>query len=741
MKQIINWRKATVADLEATGLYYEADRLHVLSLQMQKGDIRSIDGSDLAKLRTFFEWHIDTKTPVVFHNGICFDIPLCEKLLEIDLSELMVIDTLALSWYLNVDRKKHGLGEFFDDYGIKKPEVGEEEWVIPEQAEGESDEEYQMTLLHHQCLMYYRCQEDVAINKALWEDLKERLIDMYSLSKLVIDSGTVGGKRLSEDEVMYLDQFRNKTSVDEWIDMILTFLMYKMDNVRIKEATLWEADVPAYQKLHDDLTVKIEEARAILEGVMPPVPKYVDKKFPKKPTRKGKKGEPDVVLSATGSNWNELMSQMSIVNDFGHKIVKQHTGSPYAIDPEYWSEGDGEDIKVKMLQKYEPPKVSSPEQIKSFLFSHGWVPQTFDFKDDKEAMDSWFASGCRGKKPAPRKIPQVSRKGDEGKELCPSVIKLADDVPEIMAYQKYTTIKHRRDMVKGFLENLIDGKYLAAGCQGFTNTLREQHRGLVNLPGVDKPYGKEIRGGLICSKGQVLLGSDLSSLEDRVKHHFMLPHDPEYVEAMMEPDYDPHIYTALFSKMITQEEYEDFKAGMRIAHVVKARKAGKETNYASVYSAGAATIARSAGVSLEKGKELHAGYWELNWSVKSIAEEQVVITCSKGKSWLVNPLNGFCYSLRGSKDRFSTLCQGTGSFIFDMWIDNVLNSMYSEFKVKRLNFLAHDEYVTTFRDTPFNRERMSSITEESIGKVNEKYLLRRDMGCDIQYGKAYSEIH
>ena len=55
-----------------------------------------------------------------------------------------------------------------------------------------------------------------------------------------------------------------------------------------------------------------------------------------------------------------------------------------------------------------------------------------------------------------------------------------------------------------------------------------------------------------------------------------------------------------------------------------------------------------------------------------IEKEQVIIEDSRGGKWLINPINGHCYSLRSEKDIFSTLAQGTGSFFFDMWVDKIL---------------------------------------------------------------------
>ena len=129
-----------------------------------------------------------------------------------------------------------------------------------------------------------------------------------------------------------------------------------------------------------------------------------------------------------------------------------------------------------------------------------------------------------------------------------------------------------------------------------------------------------------------------------------------------------------------------------IAKISAARKKGKTTNYASVYNAGAPKIAQAAGVPLEEGKALHTAYWKLNWSVKAIADEQVIIKDSRGRKWLVNPINGFCYALRSEADRFSTLAQGTGSYFFDMWVDNILTETERRYGKKTLTGSFHKQH-------------------------------------------------
>lgn len=713
MKPIFNWRKATVADIEADNLLDEATLMHVLSYQMVGGAIKSIDKTNqYERIQKFFQHHIDNEIPIVMHNGISYDVPLVEKILGMDLSKLMLIDTLGLSWYLNFDRKIHGLDSFLEDYGIKKPPV--DDW------ENLTYEEYEE-----------RCRADVEINQALWQDLFGRLEEMYTRAKEVIDNGDVGGKRVSEDEEIHLDSLVG-LSVDEHINRILTFLNFKMDCARLQEKTQWEVDVPYLDESLEELHDLLEAARIELEGVMPKVPKYAPRKKPAKPYKKN--GE----LSASGANWQELQQMLK-------DKTTDDAGNPMAIA--------NEDGNAKVLKGYEEPNVNSSQQIKDFLYSKGWEPETFKYDRDSEAFQQWIDdkpakgsprmmwSNWKHDRPEDRKIPQLSVEGKDGKELCPSVVRMAEDIPEIMAYSKYTTIKHRSDLLKGFKEGLRNEKYLQARVGGFTNTLRVKHREIVNLPGVDKPYGENVRGCLIAGEGRTSLGSDLSGLEDRVKHHFMLPHDPEYVATMQQDDYDAHLTMAVVAEFITQEEMNAHLAGEETEKTKSSRKLGKSTNYAAVYNSGPPTLARTAKIELETAKQLLEGYWKLNWSVKVIAEEQVVITDSRNKMWLVNPLNGFCYSLRKENDKFSTLCQGTGSYIFDVWVGKILDKQQATFNTKRLTGSFHDEYISVFRDSERNRKLMESITHEALEEINKEFKLRRKMGCDVQYGQRYSDIH
>jgi hypothetical protein len=112
-----------------------------------------------------------------------------------------------------------------------------------------------------------------------------------------------------------------------------------------------------------------------------------------------------------------------------------------------------------------------------------------------------------------------------------------------------------------------------------------------------------------------------------------------------------------------------------------------------------------------------------------------------GNKWLINPVNGFCYSLRKESDRFSTLCQGTGAYFFDMWLDNLLTEMQDKFGKRNLVGQFHDELILRLMDNPKWRTVFEAMVRNALGKVNTTFSLRRSLGCDVQWGYRYSDIH
>jgi hypothetical protein len=538
--------------------------------------------------------------------------------------------------------------------------------------------------------------EEFGVPKPVIEDWENQTQEEYN--NRVIEDCKIQ-RKLWLRQVSRLQELYGKTEGS--YDKLVAYLMWKGDCLRIQQDTRWKLDNEAALKLQQELAQKIEEKTQALTEVMPKVPVYAIKKRPAKPYKKN--GE----LSTTGEKWKELTESLGL--PFEHN----------------------EDIKV--VTDYKDGNPASHAQIKAWLDSLGWEPETFKFVREDDGST--------------REIPQINLKGGE---VCQSVKDLIPKCAGIEHIAGLGILNHRYSVVTAFIREQFKGM-LTASSQGFTNTIRMQHRvPLCNLPSVRVAYGEDLRSLLICEDDEVLLGSDLSSLEDRLKHHFQWSLDPEYVKTQMKDGFDPHNAIAVMAGLMTQEDadwYAKYKkdkdnhtpeGDARFKELDKIRAAGKSTNYAAQYGAGVKTIARTAKVSERIAKKLHEGYHKLNWSIAKISSLMVTKKTSFGE-WQLNPINKMWYSLRSEKDRFSTLVQGSGSYIFDIWAYHTKRLAERRGLEFNLVFQAHDELVLRL---PMDKtEEYSKLVYDAMAAVNNQVKLNRELACDVAFGSKYSEIH
>ena len=277
------------------------------------------------------------------------------------------------------------------------------------------------------------------------------------------------------------------------------------------------------------------------------------------------------------------------------------------------------------------------------------------------------------------------------------------------------------------------GGYVKAEIDGLTNTLRFKHRKpLVNLPGIDKAWGKEVRGCLIAPEGYVLCGADMTSLEDTTKRHYMQPYDPKYVDEMSKDGFDPHLDLAKHAGAITQSDIEDHNSGK--VSLKALRKNYKVVNYSATYGVGAAKLSRETSMTEVEAKKLLDAYWERNWAVAAFASDNLKkIKRINGQMWVQNPVSKFWHTLRYEKDVFSTLNQSTGAYCFDKWV--------AIYRTAKLNIVGqfHDESINLVKKGEENRHK--NILVSAINKLNEELKLNVTLGIDVQFGNKYSEIH
>lgn len=476
------------------------------------------------------------------------------------------------------------------------------------------------------------------------------------------------------------------------LDRFLQYLSFKMESAAKAEDSGWKVDVELVQSCIETLTQQQEEKVEELRQHMPMNKKYTIRKFPKNPFKK------DGTLSAHGEKWKALLKENRLPNNYKGEI--------------------------KVLKELEPANPGSSDQVKDWLFSLGWEPCTFDYKKNDDGSE--------------RTVPQVRKDGS----LTPSVKLLIEKNPGVAILDGLTVIQHRLSIFKGFMECQVDG-YLKAEVDGLTNTLRFKHKKpLVNLPGVDKPWGKEIRGSLIAPDGFVLCGADMVSLESTTKRHYLYPYDPDYVAEMSTPGFDEHLDLAVKAGYLDPDDYRFYTTSDeytvndkdRYKSIHKIRKKFKPVNYSAIYGVGVKKLQRTTGMLMSEAGKLLDAYWERNWGIKKFSED-VLKTVKEvgGEMWIKNPVSGFYHSLRYEKDAFSTINQSTGVYCFDNWLAFYLS--------RRPNIVGqfHDESINCIKAG--EEKQHEEALKWAIGKVNEKLKLNIDLDVDVQFGNRYSEIH
>ena len=380
------------------------------------------------------------------------------------------------------------------------------------------------------------------------------------------------------------------------------------------------------------------------------------------------------------------------------------------------------------------PNPGSTNQLKEWLYSLGWKPETF--KENKNGEN----------------IPQISLPFGAG--LCNSVKILYNKEPNLKELDNYYKIRHRLNILKGFLENVDDKGRIYSTAHGFTNTLRLAHKKpIVNLPSVDKLYGKEIRSCIKKTNNDyIMFGSDLSSLEDSTKQHYIYFFDPEYVKELRHKDFDPHIDIGVLSNLITKEEEILFKKinnmdddekkklsneDKELYKSIKSKRhIAKTTNFSATYGAGGDKIAKTAKISLKEGLKLHKIYWERNSAIKKVVKNVKIKKVNKQK-WIFNPVSKIWLFLKSEKDIFSTLNSSTGVYFFDFWVKEVRKRL--EPKGIYIGLQYHDEILgeCLVKDKKFVEQKL----KEAIVEANKKIRLNVEIGLSIDWGNNYADCH
>jgi len=193
--------------------------------------------------------------------------------------------------------------------------------------------------------------------------------------------------------------------------------------------------------------------------------------------RKGTK-EVDKVVKKNGGYYKNVIDWFELEPDL--KASQGIVAGPYSK------------IEIKPIQ------LGQLALVKKYLSDIGWKP------------DDWTV-----KKIGNKWVNQSPKLTDSSLEPLGLVGKMIGDY--YMLRQRLAVVEGWLDLVEKWGDGRLHGDMFCIGTPSF----RCRHRGIVNIPGVHAPYGKELRSLLTCEKGSKLVGADSAGNQFRGLAHYM----------------------------------------------------------------------------------------------------------------------------------------------------------------------------------------------------------------------------
>ncbi len=406
---------------------------------------------------------------------------------------------------------------------------------------------------------------------------------------------------------------------------------------------------------------------------------------------------------------NQLMPTMPIrVIRVADKETKAFTkdGSVTAIAARWSKDVDligGDFSKVQ----FEPFNLSSSTQLKDYLLSKGWTPESYNFK-----RNAWGKPEKDKRGRLINTTPKTPSSIEEWERVAEQV---NDDKIKLLAM--YNKANHRKHQIEGFIKNLRDDHRIEAQATTVgTPTNRMRHRIVVNIPKADPKvyYGKEMRSLFKAEDGKVLVGCDACALEARIESHYIYPFDKEGAKELIEGD-------------VHTKNAEAFGVTRSLA---------KNGKYALSYGSGKGKLATTLHKSMAEAEKLYNIFWEVNPGLKKLKD---LVEAAYDKYGYLLAIDGRPLSIRFKHALINTLFQSAGSIVMKkalVILDDKLKELKLDYKFV-IN--QHDEWQIETNEE--DAELIGRLSCRSIEKAGEFYNINVPMLGEYSIGANWSCTH
>ncbi|MBL4591214.1 MAG: hypothetical protein JKY96_04575 [Phycisphaerales bacterium] len=356
--------------------------------------------------------------------------------------------------------------------------------------------------------------------------------------------------------------------------------------------------------------------------------------------------------------------------------------------------------------------------LKDWFVSLGWVASTYNLKKDKDGKPLRDLSG---------KVIKTSPKLHEQGRICPNLAVLGSSVEVVKPIIEWLSLRNRRSVLlnesrgSGWLSNprlVVDGR-LGAASSGLTNTKRQKHKVVANVPRVGSLLGEEMRGLFVATAGMVMVGADASGLEARIKGHYTHKFDGgAYADKLLDPNYDEHQENAILWGCTRTE--------------------AKSPVYALQYGCKIPKFAETLGVDQKTGRLLYEAYWDKNSALKSAIEETEQEFERNFKKYITT-IDGGKVVIRHKHSVFNAKCQSTGAKIID-FAGIIINKEISDRNIPAWRLIAyHDEFE--YETYPNYAEQVGEIMVKAMEESGRQFELNVPITGEYRIGKSWAEVH
>ena len=338
--------------------------------------------------------------------------------------------------------------------------------------------------------------------------------------------------------------------------------------------------------------------------------------------------------------------------------------------------------------------LGSMELVKEWLLTIGWKPDEYN---RKKVGREWITVGPKITDTS------LSKLGDIGKMIS-----------------EYYTLRNRSSVIKGWLESLHDGRIHGNMWTIGTQTFRCRHEVIVNLPGVNAPWGKELRELFIPDDDWKVVGADSSGNQLRGLCHYV--GNDEFTNEVIYGDQHQRNADALGCDRPTAKNYL----------------------YAYLFGAGDAKLGSiltgkpNANAGKKSREDFAKGIKGLKELRDKLGEVWRSTQYASGEGWFPG-LDGRPVFVSGEYQALNYLLQTAEGITCKSALSYSMNKIDEEGLRAEPRLFYHDEIAYVAH--PDDADRVGEILQESFKKGPEMFGVTCMEGGDYVIGNSYADVH